>query len=806
MRTCVLICCSIAIFCGAVVSSEVVYGDELMATRGQPLVEAGHSVTIRLKDGVAHYRVRRTFVNRGSVHEQAILRIQLPPGAAVTGLRIRAQGQWHDGELMEANKARALYEKLTGIGPHAPKDPALMQWLWEDHVQLNLFPVVPGLPSLVEYSLTVPTTYARGHYQMYYPARDPASKLAQPVFHLSATSPASLVRIANQIVSQGQSVVVPLRENTDPDLQALESHGSHIKSEIAVAQKSVVRGITIDLDVRHTYRGDLRVVLKTPWGHRHTLHQNKGGNANDLRRQYQVPVRGRHSAAGTWKLFVSDMQGRDVGTLQQWMLSVRTTKGTVAKTAGDTPIAIPDAPRSDGINNMHQIVIGAAPRAPTHARLGRVPIVPSHQFSRLEVDVAPQLGQLPSDLMVVFVIDLSRSLPDGGVDAQLEVARGYLTRVPAATFQLVGFHRTAMLLTPKAVPAALFDKTVAKLQKQGRLRRRNGSELGRAVETATKLLSGSGTKRLILLTDSLMRPSWRNREALAALPKRRSMAITHLVHAKSQGIPAIQRTDANPLAAIPKVTGGMAVAIPGANADQRKLLEEVALGLVRPVQIDNVSITGHTKLELPEVLREGSGVREMIAGAWSPKIVELRGDIWGRPYRKKIVAKASFSRHTAAWVFPLGRYYDLSDAQQLRIAMFGRAVSPVTAYLAIEPGVRPSTAGLPKLGRGGFGVGAGGATLGRIGNSPSVLDWANLLNHGIASCKQKHPVPAPWRVVLDIHLTHGEVVDVIVAKPSPLARCVAEQVWVLEINHRDQIPRESYQLIVLPNTFQVQLQ
>lgn len=36
----------------------------------------------------------------------------------------------------------------------------------------------------------------------------------------------------------------------------------------------------------------------------------------------------------------------------------------------------------------------------------------------------------------------------------------------------------------------------------------------------------------------------------------------------------------------------------------------------------------------------------------------------------------------------------------LALAFLGRAVSPVTSYLAIEPGVRPSTAGVPGRGEG----------------------------------------------------------------------------------------------------------
>jgi hypothetical protein len=45
----------------------------------------------------------------------------------------------------------------------------------------------------------------------------------------------------------------------------------------------------------------------------------------------------------------------------------------------------------------------------------------------------------------------------------------------------------------------------------------------------------------------------------------------------------------------------------------------------------------------------------------------------------------------------------------MTLALKGRAVSPVTSYLAIEPGVRPSTEGLEDEGGGsGFGISLGG--------------------------------------------------------------------------------------------------
>ena len=140
-------------------TTGIAHADELAATLEQPLVEVSHTVDIRIADGVATYKVRRQFANRGKRADEASLAIDLPYGAAATGLRIRARERWYDGELMERERAAALYHELTGFGAYQPKDPALLQWQWADKLYLQIFPIMPASVSTVEYTLTAPTTF-----------------------------------------------------------------------------------------------------------------------------------------------------------------------------------------------------------------------------------------------------------------------------------------------------------------------------------------------------------------------------------------------------------------------------------------------------------------------------------------------------------------------------------------------------------------------------------------------------------------------------------------------------------------------
>ncbi len=76
------------------------------------------------------------FANPGKIADEVGLAIDLPSGAAATGLRIRAHDRWYDGDLMERGAAAARYHELTGLGAYAPKDPALLQWMWADKLYL----------------------------------------------------------------------------------------------------------------------------------------------------------------------------------------------------------------------------------------------------------------------------------------------------------------------------------------------------------------------------------------------------------------------------------------------------------------------------------------------------------------------------------------------------------------------------------------------------------------------------------------------------------------------------------------------
>jgi aminopeptidase S len=82
--------------------------------------------------------------------------------------------------------------------------------------------------------------------------------------------------------------------------------------------------VSIEVDLAHTYRGDL-VVAVEHGGRTWTLHDREGGNADDLVQTFTLDAVGNAftgDPSGTWTLRVSDHAGADVGTLRSWAVVV----------------------------------------------------------------------------------------------------------------------------------------------------------------------------------------------------------------------------------------------------------------------------------------------------------------------------------------------------------------------------------------------------------------------------------------------------------------------------------------------------
>jgi subtilisin-like proprotein convertase family protein len=99
-----------------------------------------------------------------------------------------------------------------------------------------------------------------------------------------------------------------------------------IEDRISVSNIGTLRDIRIDLDVSHTYIGDLIVTLTSPAGSEVVLHQFEGRWADDIRQSYDTVNEPElaglvgENANGEWALRIEDHAPRDTGKLNGWTL------------------------------------------------------------------------------------------------------------------------------------------------------------------------------------------------------------------------------------------------------------------------------------------------------------------------------------------------------------------------------------------------------------------------------------------------------------------------------------------------------
>jgi hypothetical protein len=302
---------------------------------------------------------------------------------------------------------------------------------------------------------------------------------------------------------------------------------------------------------------------------------------------------------------------------------------------------------------------------------------------------------------VALLIDTSRSMA-GEIDAALAAARAYLTQLPSADVEVLTFDRKVSSPFGGPLPAR---EALARLSGfQPTLG--NGSALDDALARADARLANAPVRRIVLVTDLRTRSS---------LTPDRLKPVSALLHLATvvHGAPELHRDDGSPWADVARKTGGLLWRARCSQSDPaaRAVFEE----WVRPKRIEKLAVKGMpADFTAPHELVEGAALEHLTVTKAQVAQVAVEGELWSRPVRYLVSPSADEARLWSAMVFGSRLLQSLSDKEQMTLALHGRAVSPVTSYLAIEPGVRPSTDGLEP----GETFGAGG--LGLRGMGPAV--------------------------------------------------------------------------------------
>lgn len=180
-----------------------------------------------------------------------------------------------------------------------------------------------GLPNVHVNALHIDTaklwlyvgTYGRGIYRM--------PLTANPVYSISGT----VRKVDNSFYSGVTLYLQKFREQfsnfvRNPNLAIPDNDPNGVTDSMNVAINQPIKKIAINLNITHTFRGDLRITLIGPDGHQHEIFGTSGDSGDNIIGTFDVGnAFNGLSTQGTWQLKVADEGPQDIGTLNSWKLT-----------------------------------------------------------------------------------------------------------------------------------------------------------------------------------------------------------------------------------------------------------------------------------------------------------------------------------------------------------------------------------------------------------------------------------------------------------------------------------------------------
>jgi Ca-activated chloride channel family protein len=124
-------------------------------------------VRVEIDGGVATTEMSEVFLNSTDRRLEATFVFPVPRDAALTDFAMYINGKRESGEIVEAGKAREIYEEIV----RRMRDPGLLEYMNSGVLKMRVFPIEPRSSVKVEVSYTHPLSFDAGLYGYTYPLR-----------------------------------------------------------------------------------------------------------------------------------------------------------------------------------------------------------------------------------------------------------------------------------------------------------------------------------------------------------------------------------------------------------------------------------------------------------------------------------------------------------------------------------------------------------------------------------------------------------------------------------------------------------
>ncbi len=155
-------------------------------TPGAPIPPGGpirielHSIDAVIDGPIATVQVKQVFRNQAAWQVEGVYLFPLPADASIGDFQMRVDGQVWEGEVLDAQEARGIYEEIV----RRRQDPALLEYVGSGLFRASVFPIPPGAERTIAFTYNQALPLHNGLYHFRYPL--PTRQFsAQPVQTLS---------------------------------------------------------------------------------------------------------------------------------------------------------------------------------------------------------------------------------------------------------------------------------------------------------------------------------------------------------------------------------------------------------------------------------------------------------------------------------------------------------------------------------------------------------------------------------------------------------------------------------------------
>lgn len=180
--------------------ARVANGNEALALRAM-------NVTVKTAGDLAITEVEHVFHNSADENREGTFRFPVPDGALLTGMAMEIKGEMIEGEIVEREKAREIYEKIVD----EMQDPALLEWEEGNWFKLRVFPIEAKSNKRVVIRYASPLVHGASGWEYVYTLGDPRIAIDE----LSITVDGKLASRETK-VTQGIDLVVPVGDDQVP--------------------------------------------------------------------------------------------------------------------------------------------------------------------------------------------------------------------------------------------------------------------------------------------------------------------------------------------------------------------------------------------------------------------------------------------------------------------------------------------------------------------------------------------------------------------------------------------------------------